>query len=179
MWKRFELKDIVFIAIFSAALLMISGLIMPLVMFTQLFALRQFFSAPFFALFGVIALVKVKKPGTLLLMGVFTGMVLLFMSPIMFYNNVIGAALAELIGLLAGGYLKKRAVILAAGLYIALTLPITLVVTAWLKGISFADQWGTSPLVPLLCVGTVVLGLIGAGLGWKLATELQKAGKLS
>ncbi|MDD7266862.1 MAG: MptD family putative ECF transporter S component [Lachnospiraceae bacterium] len=178
MLKRFELKDIVFIAIFSAALLMLSGLIVPLVMFTRLFALRQLLSAPFFALFGVIAIVKTRKPGTLLLMGIFTGLVLLFMSPVMFYNNVFGAILAEVIGLAAGGYEKKRAVILAAGLYIPLTLPITLVFTAWLKGISFAEQWGTSWVSPLICCGTILTGMIGAVLGWKLAIELQKSGKL-
>lgn len=179
MFKAFTVKDIVFLAILSAVLLLVSGLIMPIVMFTNIYALRQLLSAPIFALFCSVALTKVPKLGALSIVGCITGGVLLFMSPIMFFNQVIGAVLMELLVLLFfRGYAAKGAILFAAGIYVTSTLPITLAANAVMNGKSIAEQVGNLPLTVLICAGSVVLGLAGALLGRRVADELRKAGKL-
>ena len=179
MFQKITIKDIVFLAIFSAVLLGVSGLVMPLVMTTQIFGLRQLTSAPLFALFCTIALYKVPKIGSLTIIGLITGTVLLFMSPIMFFNNVIGAVAVEIVVLIIfRGYQKKSAPLVAAGLYIPFTLPITIVSTQIMKGQSLSDILGDPAMTVGICIGTVILSFIGAFLGRKIATELRKAGKL-
>lgn len=179
MFKKFLLKDIIFLAIFSAALLLVSSISMPIVMFTQIFALRQLLTGPIFGLFMVIALYKVPKPGTILIIGIFTGLVLLFMSPIMFYNNVVGAILVEIIGLILGGFDKEKVRVICAGFYIPCTLPITLISNYLLKGKEISLQLGSIRLTILIIIGTIILSFLGAFLGQKIAKELKKAGKLS
>lgn len=179
MIQKFKLKEIVFIAIFSAALLLVSALIMPLVMFTNMFALRQVLAAPVFGLFCTIALMKVPKIGTLTLIGIFSGVVLLFMSPIMFYNNLLGALIVELLVIVFfRGYTTQKKIVIASALYMPITIPITLPMTSWLKGVSIADQLQNQNYVLLLVVGSVVLGFMGAILGSKIGKELQRIGKL-
>lgn len=179
MLKKFTVKDIVFLAILSAVLLLVSGLIMPIVMFTNIYALRQLLSAPVFALFCSVALTKVPKLGALTIVGCITGGVLLFMSPVMFFNQVIGAVIAEVLVLVFfRGYDKKAAIVFASGIYVPTTLPITLLVNALMNGKTIAEQVDNVPLTVLICVGTVILGFVGAFLGQKIAGELRKAGKL-
>lgn len=179
MFKKFTVKDIVFLAILSAVLLLVSGLTMPIVMFTNIYALRQLFSAPIFALFSAVALNKVPKIGALTIVGCITGGVLLFMSPVMFFNQLVGAIIVELLVMLFfKGYSSKKAVLFAAGIYVPLTLPITLAANALMNGQTIAQQLGNIPLTLVICIGTVVLGFAGAFLGNKIAAELRKAGKL-
>jgi hypothetical protein len=138
------------------------------------------FSAPLFALFVMIALQKVPKLGALTFVGLFTGTVLLFMSPIMFFNNFCSALLVEvLILLLFRNYEHEKARYVAASLYIPLTLPITLLVTSWMRGISIVDQLGSNHWLTVgMVAGTILLSIGGALLGGKIAKELRKAGKL-
>lgn len=177
--EKLNLKDVAFLAIISVVLLLISGMVMPIVMFTNIFALRQLVSAPLYALFYTIALMKVGKRGALMLMGVFTSVVLLFMSPIMFFNQLLGALLTELFILaLYRNYATQKAIVVAAVIYTPITLPLTLLVNNILKGKSLAEQFG-EPFWPLVCcVGCFVLGAVGAWLGTKLGNELRKAGKI-
>lgn len=179
MFKKFNVKDVVFLAILSAVLLLVSGMIMPIVMFTNIYALRQLLSAPVFALFCCVALTKVPKLGALTIIGCITGGVLLFMSPVMFFNQVVGAVIMELLAFLFfKGYTSKKAILFASGIYVTVTLPITLAANAVMKGISIGEQMGNLPLTLLICVGCIALGLVGALLGQKIADELRKAGKL-
>lgn len=179
MFKKFTVKDIVFLAILSAVLLLLSAMIMPLVMFTNIYALRQLLSAPIFALFCSVAITKVPKVGSLSIIGVITAGVLLFLSPVMFFNQLFAAVLTEaLLLLFFHGYRSKQAIVFASAAYVPLTLPITLMVNALMNGQSFVDQVGNVPLTLVITIGTLVLALAGALLGQKMAGELKKAGKL-
>ncbi len=177
--KKFTSKDIVFLAILSVALLLISSLIMPVVMFTQITALRQLFAAPIFAIFSVIAIRKVPKIGTLTIVGIFSGAVLAFMSIIMLINNVIGALIVELLVLIFfRNYEKKSAVIFAAALYTPITLPLSLASQVVMKGENLNDLLGSPLQMYGLPIAVIVLSIIGAFLGVKIANELQRTGKL-
>ncbi len=177
--KKFTSKDVVFLAILSVVLLLASSIVMPIVMFTQITALRQLFAAPIFAIFSVIAIKKVPKVGTLSIVGLLTGGVLVFMSPIMLINNFLGAVIVEFIILiLFRNYDKDAAVLTAASLYIPVTLPLSLVAQVVMKGEKLSDLLGSTFQSVILPISVIVLSIAGAFIGLKIATELKRTGKL-
>lgn len=78
-FKKFQVKDFVFLAILSAAMTLCGGITMPLVMHTTLFGLRNMAAAPIYALFCAIGMMKVRKPGALTIIGLFSGAPLAFL----------------------------------------------------------------------------------------------------
>lgn len=178
-FQTFTVKDIIFLAILSAALTIASGLTMPLVMMVTLFGVRNLVAAVIYGIFSIIALLKVRKPGALVIVGFFHGVVLLMMAPVMFFNMVLGAIMAELVALLIfKNYDKDKSIILAAGLYIPFTLPTTVLFSMILNGLSFNQVVGNPMISTIVCVGTIVLSFVGVNIGLKIGRELQRAGKL-
>ncbi len=177
--SKFTVKDIIFIAIMAAALVLAGGLVMPLVMSNKLFGLRNMASAILYSILTMIALMKVKKIGTLSLLGLFHGFVLLMMAPVMFFNMVFGSLVSELITwLIYKNYESDQAKVFAATIFIPMTLPTTLIFTMLIHGQSVKDIIDR-PMVSLaLCIATVLLSYIGTKIGQKLGRELQKAGKI-
>lgn len=178
-FQKFTVKDIIFLAILSAALTIAGGLTMPLVMMVTLFGLRNLVAAAIYGIFAVIALLKVRKPGALVILGFFHGVVLLMMAPVMFFNMVIGAIVAELVALIIfKNYENDKSIAIAAGLYIPFTLPTTLIFTMVLNGQTFNQVVGNPMLSGIVCVATIVLSFVGVKIGLKIGKELQRAGKL-
>lgn len=178
-FKKFQIKDFVFLAVLAAAVTLCGGITMPLVMHTTLFGLRNMAAAPIYALFTAVALMKVRKPGALTVLGIFSGAPLAFFSVVMFFNNFVAAIIAELLMLLIfKGYQKKAAVFFTAGIYMPLSLPVSVLFSMWLNGQSYS-QLVDRPLASVFTsLGTVALGFLGAAIGMKISAELQKAGKL-
>lgn len=171
--------DVVFLAILSGVLLLVSSIVMPVVMFTSIFGLRQLLAAPFFAFFIVIALRRVPKPGALVIIGFLTGGVLLFMSSIMFFNNIIGAFFAELFALLIfKSYDNKTAIKTASVLFMPLTLPVTVLATMIIKGLSLSQILNSPVEIIIIPIGTLILSYVGAFFGMRFADELKRAGKI-
>ena len=165
-FKKFQVKDFVFLAILSAAMTLCGGITMPLVMHTTLFGLRNMAAAPIYALFCAVGLMKVRKPGALTVIGLFSG------AP-------LAAVIAELLMLLFfRGYKNKGSVLFTAGIYMPLSLPISVLFSIWLNGQSYEQLLARPTASIFTSLGTVALGFIGAAIGMKIAAELQKAGKL-
>lgn len=179
VFKKFEVKDFVFLAVLSAAMTLCGGITMPLVMHTTVFGLRNMAAAPIYSIFVAIGLMKVRKPGALTIIGLFSGAPLIFFSTVMFFNNFISAIIAELIMLLIfRGYSKKSSVFVTTGIYMPLSLPVSVLFSIWLNGQSY-EQFIAKPTVSVLTsMGTIILAFIGSAIGMKIAAELQKAGKL-
>lgn len=179
IFKRFQVKDFVFLAVLSAAMTLCGGITMPLVMHTTVFGLRNMAAAPIYSIFVAIGLMKVRKPGALTIIGLFSGAPLIFFSTVMFFNNFISAIIAELIMLLIfRGYQKKVSVFVTTGIYMPFSLPISVLFSLWLNGQSY-DQLTANPKISVLTsIGTIALAFLGAAIGMKIAAELQKAGKL-
>ncbi len=179
VFSKINIGDVVFLAILSVVLLLLSSLIMPIVMFTQIFALRQLFAAPVFAFFCTIGLRRVPKLGALSIIGFLTGGVLIFMSPIMFFNNVIAAIVTELIVLLVfKNYESRKSIITATTIYMPLTLPVTIVATMMFKGLDLSKILGSTLEIAILPPATLILGFLGAYFGMKVSDELKRAGKI-
>lgn len=179
IFKKFQVKDFVFLAVLSAAMTLCGGITMPLVMHTTVFGLRNMAAAPIYSIFVAIGLMKVRKPGALTIIGLFSGAPLVFFSTVMFFNNFISAIIAELVMLLIfRGYEKKSSVFVTTGIYMPLSLPISVLFSLWLNGQSY-EQLKANPAVSVLTsLGTVALAFLGSAIGMKIANELQKAGKL-
>lgn len=179
IFKKFQVKDFVFLAVLSAAMTLCGGITMPLVMHTTVFGLRNMAAAPIYSIFVAIGLMKVRKPGALTIIGLFSGAPLIFFSTVMFFNNFVSAIIAELIMLLIfRGYQKKVSVFVTTGIYMPLSLPISVLFSLWLNGQSY-DQLTANPKISILTsIGTIALAFLGAAIGMKIAAELQKAGKL-
>ena len=179
IFKKFQVKDFVFLAVLSAAMTLCGGITMPLVMHTTVFGLRNMAAAPIYSIFVAIGLMKVRKPGALTIIGLFSGAPLIFFSTVMFFNNFVSAIIAELIMLLIfRGYQKKVSVFVTTGIYMPFSLPISVLFSLWLNGQSY-DQFTANPKISVLTsIGTIILAFLGAAIGMKIAAELQKAGKL-
>ena len=179
IFKKFQVKDFVFLAVLSAAMTLCGGITMPLVMHTTVFGLRNMAAAPIYSIFVAIGLMKVRKPGALTIIGLFSGAPLIFFSTVMFFNNFVSAIIAELIMLLIfRGYQKKVSVFVTTGIYMPFSLPISVLFSLWLNGQSYAQLIANPKISVLTSIGTIILAFLGAEIGMKIAAELQKAGKL-
>lgn len=179
IFKKFQVKDFVFLAVLSAAMTLCGGITMPLVMHTTVFGLRNMAAAPIYSIFVAIGLTKVRKPGALTIIGLFSGAPLIFFSTVMFFNNFVSAIIAELIMLLIfRGYQKKVSVFVTTGIYMPFSLPISVLFSLWLNGQSYAQLTANPKISVLTSIGTIILAFLGAAIGMKIAAELQKAGKL-
>ena len=179
IFKKFQVKDFVFLAVLSAAMTLCGGITMPLVMHTTVFGLRNMAAAPIYSIFVAIGLMKVRKPGALTIIGLFSGAPLIFFSTVMFFNNFVSAIIAELIMLLIfRGYQKKVSVFVTTGIYMPFSLPISVLFSLWLNGQSYAQLTANTKISVLTSIGTIILAFLGAAIGMKIAAELQKAGKL-
>lgn len=179
IFKKFQVKDFMFLAVLSAAMTLCGGITMPLVMHTTVFGLRNMVAAPIYSIFVAIGLMKVRKPGALTIIGLFSGAPLIFFSTVMFFNNFVSAIMAELIMLLIfRGYQKKVSVFITTGIYMPFSLPISVLFSLWLNGQSYAQLTANPKISVLTSIGTIALAFLGAAIGMKIAAELQKAGKL-
>lgn len=179
IFKKFQVKDFVFLAVLSAAMTLCGGITMPLVMHTTVFGLRNMAAAPIYSIFVAIGLMKVRKPGALTIIGLFSGAPLIFFSTVMFFNNFVSAIIAELIMLLIfRGYQKKVSVFVTTGIYMPFSLPISVLFSLWINGQSYTQLTANPKISVLTSIGTIALAFLGAAIGMKIAAELQKAGKL-
>lgn len=178
-WEPFKVKDIAFMAVMAALLILCAGVAMPF-MAVQIFGLRNMITAPFYGIFLSIVLQKVRKPGTITITMLFNSAILGIMSPVMLVNNLGSAIVAELIVLLISrSYEKRAAIAVVAGLVVPLTLPISIPFNIFLFGKTMEEVLtGQLYMILLSCVGTVALSYVGVAIGMKIGKELKKAGKL-
>ena len=180
--QKFQIKDVVFLAIMSAVALATCA-VMPLVISLQplIFGISQLVTALQIGVFFAIGLYKVRKPGSLLIMALMMGLIQLMMSPPMFLSSVLNGILIELIVLLLfRGYEKDAAVFVAAMLHTPLSLPFNYLYNRLVKGAdSPLAAGGGGPLAAVgMTLAVVAVSALGALIGIKIARELKKSGVL-
>ena len=183
LFQRFKIKDVVFLAMMAAAML-VTGAIMPLVGQIPLFGAIQLGIGLQFSVFPAIGIMKVRKPGSLLLISLFCGVMLVFMNAIMFFCMILCALVAETIALLVfRSYNNNGATLLACTVYFPLTLPFLYVwyrfIYTWTgeEGRAVSAFLGASPLVAI-AISAAVLALCFAGalIGVVVSKELKRSG---
>ena len=122
-FKKYKIKDIVFLAIMTACTL-ITGAVMPLLVNVPLFGIVQLGLGLQFSIFPVIGMMKVRKPGALLLQSIFIAMILVFMFPPMVMIVLCGLIAETLSLLIFRSYKNDWACVLAGTLYMPMTLPL-------------------------------------------------------
>lgn len=185
IFKKYRIKDIVFLAIITACTL-VTGAVMPLLVNVPLFGIVQLGLGLQFSVFPVIGLMKVRKPGALFLQSVFISAFLIFMFPPMALLTVC-ALIAEGVALLPfRGYQNDWACVVAGTLYMPLTLPLMWLyyntfytVTGQEKAATSLFLGGANPVVAVgISVAAVALSFVGSVIGMLIARELKKAGVL-
>ncbi len=181
LFQPFKIKDIVFLAILSAVTLATCA-VMPLVasLQTVVFGIAQLITSLQISIFFTIGMMKIRKPGSLLIMALLTGLFQLLMAPPMFFSNIIVGLLIELLVLLIfRGYQKNSAVFFAALLYNPLSLPFNLLYN-YLFGrdamvaVATKAPWSTVGMT----LAVVALSALGSWIGIKISKELKKSGAM-
>lgn len=184
-FKKYKIKDIVFLAIITACTF-ITGSVMPLLVNVPLFGIVQLGLGLQFSIFPVIGMMKVRKPGALLLQSIFIAMILVFMFPPMALL-IVCALIAETLALLIfRGYKNDWACVFAGTLYMPLTIPFLYLyynafytVTGEEKAATSMFLGGTNPGVVVgITIAVVALCFVGSVVGMLIARELKKAGVL-
>ena len=182
---KYKIKDIVFLAVITACTL-ITGAVMPLLVNVPLFGIIQLGLGLQFSVFPVIGMMKVRKPGALLLQAIFISAVLVFMFPPMVFI-ILCALVAEAVTLLVfHGYENDWSCVLAGTLYMPLTLPLMYLyynafytVTGEEKAATSMFLGGANPGVVVgISIAVVALCFVGSVVGMLVSRELKKAGVL-
>lgn len=183
-FKKYKIKDIVFLAIVTACTL-VTGAVMPLLVNVPLFGIIQLGLGLQFSIFPVIGMMKVKKPGALLFQSIFISVFLVFMFPPMVLIILCGLV-AEVIALaIFGGYKNDWACVLAGTLYMPMTLPLLYLYYNCFYTVSGEEKaavsmflGGTNPWVVVgISAAVVALCFVGSLIGMLISRELKKAGK--
>ena len=182
---KYKIKDIVFLAVITACTL-ITGAVMPLLVNVPLFGIIQLGLGLQFSVFPVIGMMKVRKPGALLLQAIFISVFLVFMFPPMVFI-ILCALVAEAVTLLVfHGYENDWSCVLAGTLYMPLTLPLMYLyynafytVTGEEKAATSMFLGGANPGVVVgISIAGVALCFVGSVVGMLVSRELKKAGVL-
>ena len=185
IFKKYKIKDIVFLAIITACTL-VTGAVMPLLVNVPLFGIVQLGLGLQFSVFPVIGMMKVRKPGALLFQSIFISVFLIFMFPPMALI-IVCALIAETLALLIfRGYKNDWACVFAGTLYMPLTLPLMWLyynafytVTGEEKAATSMFLGGANPGVVVgISIAVVALCFVGSVVGMLIARELKKAGVL-
>lgn len=185
IFKKFKIKDIVFLAIITACTL-VTGAIMPLLVGVPLFGIIQLGLGIQFSLFPVIGIMKVRKAGSLLFMAIFISVFLVFMFPPMVMLIICGV-IAEAVALIIfRGYENDWACVVAGTLYMPMTIPLLYLyynafytVTGEEKAaVSMFIGGGNPAVIVGITVAVVALCFVGSLLGMVISRELKKAGVL-
>lgn len=185
IFRKYKIKDIVFLAIITACTL-ITGAVMPLLVNVPLFGIVQLGLGLQFSVFPVIGMMKVRKPGALLLQSLFISVFLIFMFPPMALV-VVCALIAETLTLIIfRGYKNDWACVFAGTIYMPLTLPLMYLYFNTFYTVTGEEKAAMSMFLGGANAGVVVgisfavvaLCFVGSLIGMLVARELKKAGVL-
>lgn len=185
IFKKYKIKDIVFLAIITACTL-ITGSVMPLLVNVPLFGIVQLGIGLQFSIFPVIGMMKVRKPGALLLQSIFIAMILVFMFPPMVMIVLCGLIAETLSLLIFRSYKNDWACVLAGTLYMPMTLPLLYLYYNVFYTVTGGEKramrmfigGGNAGIAIGISIGVLALCFVGAVVGMLIARELKKAGAL-
>ena len=183
LFRKYKIKDIVFLAIMAACML-VTGAIMPLVGQIPLFGIVQLCLGLQFSVFPVIGMMKVRKAGALVFMSLCCGVLLVFMSPVMFFSILLCALIAEaLTGVIFRSYKRDGACLFAGTIYFPCSLPFLYVYYNFLytvtseSGEAVSAFVGASPAVAIgMSAAVLAVCFVGALVGMLVSRELKKSG---
>lgn len=184
-FKKYKIKDIVFLAIMTACTL-ITGAVMPLFVNVPLFGIVQLGLGLQFSIFPVIGMMKVRKPGALFFQSIFIAVFLVFMFPPMSMIVLCGLVAEGIAMLIFHGYKSDWACVVAGTLYLPMTIPFLYFYYRFFYTVTEEGKTGLSIFLadsnPWVVAGIscaiVALCFVGSVIGLVVSRELKKAGVL-
>ena len=184
-FKKYKIKDIVFLAIMTACTL-ITGALMPLLVNVPLFGIVQLGLGLQFSIFPVIGMMKVRKPGALFFQSIFIAVFLVFMFPPMSMIVLCGLVAEGIAMLIFHGYKSDWACVVAGTLYLPMTIPFLYFYYRFFYTVTEEGKTGLSIFLadsnPWVVAGIscaiVALCFVGSVIGMVVSRELKKAGVL-
>ena len=180
VFRKYKIKDIVFLAIMAACML-VTGSIMPLIGSIPVFALIQVCLGLQFSIFPTIGMMKVRKPGALIFMSLCCGVLFAFFFLPMFVCIMICAVVAEALTLIIfRGYKRDGACLFAGTIYFPVTLPCMYIYYNFIYTVGDNTMFIASNAWVAIGMSAAVIAIcfVGAILGVVIARELKKAGVL-
>lgn len=196
MFRKFKIKDIVFLAIITACTLLTSA-IMPLLVNVPVFGIVELGLGLQFSIFPVIGLMKVRKAGSLTLMGIFIALFLVMMFAPMALIALCAIVAEFVVFAIFRSYKSDWACVLAGTLYMPLTTPLLLLyynvfyaptgdenfmVAMYILDNGYRAELGLDPVngwvIAGISVAIVALCFVGSVIGMLISRELRKAGVL-
>ena len=185
IFKKYKIKDIVFLAIITACTL-ITGAVMPLLVNVPLFGIVQLGLGLQFSIFPVIGMMKVRKPGALFFQSIFIAVFLVFMFPPMSMIVLCGLVAEGIAMLIFHGYKSDWACVVAGTLYLPMTIPFLYFYYRFFYTVTEEGKTGLSIFLagsnPWVVAGIscaiVALCFVGSVIGMVVSRELKKAGVL-
>ena len=183
IFKKFAVKDIVFLAIMAACML-VTGAVMPLVVHIPVFGIIQLCLALQFSIFPTIGLMKTRKVGSILLISLFCGIFFAFMYLPMFICIMICAVIAEMVNIIIfRGYEKDVAILVSGTIYFPLTLPMLYVYYNYLYTFTGEEGEAVNAFIGAdagfvigIVIAVIAITFVGAFAGTKISKELIKVG---
>jgi hypothetical protein len=168
-------REYVFAAMTSVALLVVASIVIPFTLPLRIPGLANAVNGLFGSFFLVIGLIRLRKPGALLLITGIYALICLSVSPVIFGFVLTGGVFGELIcSPVFQGYRGKLAPVCGAVLYEMGMFP------AALSFFFLPDRY--KDIAPWIFVvaelAILTTSSIGALAGLKVAKELSRAGKL-
>ena len=183
VFEAFKIKDIVFLAIMSACML-IGGAIMPLAIHIPVFGIIHLMLGLQMSLIPVIGLLKVRKVGSLLLMCSFFSVFIVFIQPIMAGGVLLCALLTEVLTVLIfRGYKRESGCVFAATIFFPMSLPLLSLYYRFLFSGEAGEAVGAmvNPEIGVaigISIAVVALCFLGAIIGAIISRELKRAGAM-
>ena len=185
MFRRFKIKDIVFLAIITACTLVTSA-IMPLLIHVPVSVIFQVGLVRQCSLSPTLGMMEVRKAGTRSIVVICIAVFVVRMFPPMALIAVCAVVVELLVFAIFRSYKNDWACVMAGTLYMPLTVPLLYLyynvnytvtgaeneaVTMFLGG---TDPW----VIALMTAAIVALCFVGSVIGMVISRELKKAGVL-
>ncbi len=179
-FEKISIRDFVFLAICSAASLLFSS-VMPLVAHVPVYGIIQIVVSVQISVFLSLGLFKVRKHGALLFMAVCSGIIQVFMAPVMFFMSFIAALILELFVLIfKNGYHHNLVRYIASTFFIPMQMPGLWIYYSFISKNGLPESYLNNEwwFILLMILAVIALNILGTILGNVIGKELQKAGVL-
>lgn len=176
--QKFTIKEIVFLAILSAVLILTCSVMAIVAEATKIiWAVGQVSTALQMSLFITIGLMRVRKTFTTAFILIFMSLIMMMMSPVMALSNILVIICIEvLILIIFKGYDTDFACMFGGFMAPILSIITPAVYNSILVPEVFKATVSNLAMVILMTLLVIALALIGSTIGLKIGQELQKSG---
>jgi len=164
--KKFKLNEILFISLIVATVFALGYILIPLMLMVPLPAYKAIVVAPIYSAAVTLIMIKIKKRGTITLLGLLLGMILSMFTVLMLLIATCGGLITDIIIRLFNNIPEKNKVAIASGLFPAVQIPITFIVMAYTVGGSFGELL-RKPLI------IVIPAIIAFAIGYATSSGIQ------